>query len=438
MDLGFEAVSTDDLLDQITAACEVLAARAGPDSALAAMEQAGRLVRALDLAEAGLATLVAEVDASGVFKRAGFPSTVAWLRSGLAMRHGRASERVAFARQLQRLERTAALLVAGRLSADEASAICQAAVRLDDADAADAEDILLGMVEDGCTVQQIGRAGDRITDLIRQRRGQEPEPEDSQCGFKRSWLTTSKSLDGGCWVKGWFHAEHAAAFDEIIGPLAQPTAQGDDRDLAERTADALFSVLTSGNKGAGVTIVIDLAAYAAATAPTGPQQASSASGPTAHGPGESTPARLLDGTPISVMHARRIALSAGINALILGRGGLPLYLGRTVRFASAAQRKALLVLYETCCVVGCPIPAHLSEIHHLNGGWKLGTPTDIDQLAPVCGWHNRFIDDHPQRIAQRRDARGRVVIAIQSPWGVREAEGVRKIPTQVRKRPREP
>jgi hypothetical protein len=127
---------------------------------------------------------------------------------------------------------------------------------------------------------------------------------------------------------------------------------------------------------------------------------------------------LLDGTPISAADARRIALTAGISALILGRGGLPLYLGRTVRFATPAQRKALLAVYDTCCVHGCEIPAHLSEIHHLDGGWKLGTPTDIKRLAMLCGWHNRWVETNPDRINQTRDTQGRTVLKILPPWHV--------------------
>ena len=128
------------------------------------------------------------------------------------------------------------------------------------------------------------------------------------------------------------------------------------------------------------------------------------------------PARLLNGTPISAQDARRIALNAGISPLLLGHHGSPLYLGRTVRFVTPAQRKVLLALYETCIVHGCHIPAHLCEIHHLGGGWKLGTPTDIDQLAPACGWHNRWIDHHPDHITQTTDTHGRTVIKIQPLW----------------------
>jgi hypothetical protein len=125
---------------------------------------------------------------------------------------------------------------------------------------------------------------------------------------------------------------------------------------------------------------------------------------------------LLDGTPISPQDARRLALNAGISALILGRDEIPLYLGRTTRFATSAQRRTLLAQYDTCCVTGCQIPAHLCEIHHLNGGWKLGTPTDINQLAPLCGWHNRWCETHEDQITQTRDSRGRTVLKIIAPW----------------------
>ncbi|MGI8336229.1 hypothetical protein ACRYCC_40330 [Actinomadura scrupuli] len=131
-------------------------------------------------------------------------------------------------------------------------------------------------------------------------------------------------------------------------------------------------------------------------------------------------ARLLDGTPISPGRARQIALNAGVSTLLLGPGDLPLRLGRTVRFATSAQRRALLAMYESCCVLGCQIPAHLCEIHHLDGGWKLGTPTDLDRLVPACGWHNRWIEDHTDQIIQTRDTRGRTILEILPAWHDRQ------------------
>ncbi|MGI8332181.1 DUF222 domain-containing protein [Actinomadura scrupuli] len=442
---------------------------------------------------AGETDVLPRVDAHGHF---GFPSVASWLRERRGMLHRRAAERVTVARQLPRLERVRKLLSGRGLSFGFASSICSASSRLDDADAQVAEDILLGMVEDGCTVTQVAKAGERITDLVGERLGREPEPADSKRGFARSWMTRSKSLDGGSWFKGWCDPEHTAAFDQIIGPLARPRARGDDRDLAQRTADALFSVITEGNRGAGVTVIIDLAAYAAATGDPGPfthapragtdtgtstgtgtststgtgtgtgtgSEAASSSGAgtdvgsdaeearealssrneadrardgdgpghtgvpgvrgtTSPSTGRRRPARLLDGTPISPGDACRLALNGGVSSLILGRNGIPLYLGRTTRFATSAQRRVLLAQYETCSIVGCRIPAHLCEIHHLDGGWKLGAPTDIDRLAPLCGWHNRWIEGHQDQVAQTRDDRGRIVLKILPPWSTRRTTG---------------
>ncbi|MGI8334941.1 DUF222 domain-containing protein [Actinomadura scrupuli] len=542
MDAGLADASWGELAQACEAIAAELATRPAPEPGLAALEVAETVGRAVDRAEAALAVLVARVDVSGVHGEHGFPSTVSWLRERLGMRHGRAAERVTLARQLPRLERVRKLLSGGGLSFGFASTVCAATPRLDAEDAAVAEDILLGMVEDGCSVGQVAKAGDRITDLIAERLGREVEPEDSKRGFARSWMTRSKSLDGGSWFKGWCNPEHTAALDQIIGPLAKPRAQGDDRDIAQRTADALFSVLTEGNRGAGITLIIDLAAYTAATGDTGPfthtprthtprtgtasgpptprnadnghaagsrsaehdvPQGAAAQSPSAPGrpsrsdtwrdvqgdavsgdpaqshtgrdaaesnaarsegvewdaaesgaasdvaetghaaercaahdvgvpdermrrrPGSSPPgalpgalrrpARLLDGTPISPEDARRIALNAGISGLILGHEGIPLYLGRSIRFATSAQRRTLLAQYDTCGIAGCRIPAHLCEIHHLGGGWKLGTPTDIDQLIPLCGWHNRWIETHEDRVDQIRDDQGRTVLEILPP-----------------------
>jgi hypothetical protein len=110
-----------------------------------------------------------------------------------------------------------------------------------------------------------------------------------------------------------------------------------------------------------------------------------------------------------------VALAGGINLLLLGNGGHPLYLGRQVRCVTPAQRKVLEALYPTCAVAGCDIPTHLCEIHHLGGGWKFGTPTNIDQLVPACRFHNQWIEDHPHHTTETRDNNGRTQLLIQRP-----------------------
>jgi hypothetical protein len=109
MEYGLASLSTGDLVRFMEAVAAELALRTPPESGTAALEWAEALGRSIDLAEAGLAVLVARVDTCGAHQQWGFPSAVAWLRGRLGMRHGRAAERVTLARQLPRLERPAHL-----------------------------------------------------------------------------------------------------------------------------------------------------------------------------------------------------------------------------------------------------------------------------------------------------------------------------------------
>jgi hypothetical protein len=385
------------LVEAAEAIAAELAARTAPESPTVCLEEAEILGRAIDRSEAAMASLVRRVDAAGEARRWGFTCTTAWLRARLGMRGGRAGDRVVVARQLPRLSRIAKLLASGDLSYGYATAICQAVTRLDDTDATTGEEILLELADAGGTVKDVAKAGDRIRDLVAERDGREAPPADSKRGFERSWAEQSRSLDGSSWVKMWLNAEDTAVFSQALEPLAKPVGAGDDRDHGHRLADALISVLARGHRTTGATVIIDLETLQ----------------------GSDKPARLPGDGVIPARRARQIALNAGVNALLLGSDGRPLYLGRTVRFASPAQRRVLQTLYDTCVVDGCEIPAWLCEIHHLGGGWKLDVPTDIDKLVPACGWHNRWIEDNPQRVEEHRDRRGRVTIRCLPPWRVR-------------------
>jgi hypothetical protein len=393
--------STGELVEAAGVIALELASREAPGSAVACMELAEGLGAALDVGEAALARLVHRVDASGEVHQWGFSSTSAWLRNRLGMRTGRAGERVTLARQLGRLSLTAKRLRAGDLSYGYAATISEAVSRLDDADALAGEQILLGLADGGGSANQVAKAGYRISEVIAERDGREPEPEDARRGFKRSWIQRSRSLGGGSWFKGWLSPEHTAVFDELVDPLAKPTGAADDRDHAERTADALFCLLTQGHHRATVTVIIDLDTLYGGTTPAY---------------GETAPARLLGGGRLAAQRARELALTAGVSALILGPGGRPLYLGRRSRFATHGQRQTLLTRYAHCAAEGCEIPARLCEIHHTGGGWKAGVPTDIDRLAPLCGFHNQWVEDHPRRVQETTDGQGRYVIRCLPPW----------------------
>ncbi|MFI0353077.1 DUF222 domain-containing protein [Actinomadura sp. 9N407] len=431
------ALSTGALVDMAAAVASELAARQVHDSAAVCMEWAEALMRAADVQESVLARLIGVVDGSGELRRWGLPSTQAWLRSRLGMRDARAKERVQLARQLPRVPEVAERLGDGSLSSGYAVAIVQSVARLGEEDCVRAEELLLEMADDGFSAGKVAAFGSRIREVIAERDGTEQAPDDAVRGYERSWIASTRSLDGGRYVKGWLNAEDAAVWDGILGPLAKPAGPEDRRDLPERTAAALSSVLSGGHRGTKVTLVIDLDTLTGGTTPhhdrTGkPVERLPGAVPAAVswplrdvGGRGGVGARLLDGTPIPAEQARRIALSAGVSPLLLGSGGVPLYLGRRVRFASVGQRRVLEALYPRCVVRGCEVPGTLCEVDHVQG-WVLGdAPTDVDRLALCCGWHNRAKHTDPGLFQIDKDQDGRFIYRLLPPP---DAHGQRRPP----------
>lgn len=72
---------------------------------------------------------------------------------------------------------------------------------------------------------------------------------------------------------------------------------------------------------------------------------------------------------------------------------VPLYLGRSRRLASLGQRLASFAADggEMCSAPGCTQPATRVEMHHAARDWAEGGLTNIDELAPACGIHNRMV-----------------------------------------------
>jgi len=68
-----------------------------------------------------------------------------------------------------------------------------------------------------------------------------------------------------------------------------------------------------------------------------------------------------------------------------------LYLGRSKRLASPAQRIVLHARDIGCTRPGCAVPGYWTQVHHLVD-WKHGGRTDIDNLTLACGPDNRLIE----------------------------------------------
>lgn len=86
----------------------------------------------------------------------------------------------------------------------------------------------------------------------------------------------------------------------------------------------------------------------------------------------------------------RFGCSAVFERVLLAPNGAVLNLGRTVRLATAAQRRALAARDKGCIIPGCTRPANQTDAHHVNG-WATGALTDIAELALLCGPHHNAV-----------------------------------------------
>ena len=84
----------------------------------------------------------------------------------------------------------------------------------------------------------------------------------------------------------------------------------------------------------------------------------------------------------------------------------------TERFANQKQRDMACMVSPVCAFPGCRHGAYGSEIHHVDA-WKHGGYTNMDNLVPLCRYHNRINDDDPWR-----KSRGRIAMIRGAPWWI--------------------
>ena len=99
---------------------------------------------------------------------------------------------------------------------------------------------------------------------------------------------------------------------------------------------------------------------------------------------------VLADLPIPVIE-RRIC-SGGLRLLVTGPDGEALYLSRSHRVFSKAQRKALSVAAGgRCQYPGCRVPDPFLEAHHAQWYGRDAGPTHIDNGIMLCSYHHHLI-----------------------------------------------
>ncbi|MEU8194324.1 DUF222 domain-containing protein [Microbispora amethystogenes] len=122
--------------------------------------------------------------------------------------------------------------------------------------------------------------------------------------------------------------------------------------------------------------------------------------------------------PVSSVH--RLARTSTLVRIVMDAAGQVLDMGRKVRLATPAQRRAIFARYATCWVDGCPLPATLCQIDHAEN-WCSGGLTDLKLLGPACQFHNRDRYRHPNRYTRRNIGDDRWAFTYRNPYSTRRA-----------------
>ncbi|MBX7453261.1 HNH endonuclease [Mycolicibacterium sp. 3033] len=296
-------------------------------------------------------------------------------------------------------EATAAAQAAGALGAEHVAVIATFHKDLPawvDVDTRAAADRQLSSLGAGLTPEDLKKSADRLAAMIDQ---DGPEPSDADRARKRGITLGEQQADGMSRLTGWITPEARATYEAIQAKLAAPgmcnpddqtpcvdaepeerQRREDTRSAAQRTHDAWLAVgrmaLTSGDLGSHnglpVTVIVS----------TTLQELERSAGVAVTGGGS-----LLPMTDLIRMAAHAHHYLAVFDA----HTNQPLYLGRTKRLASPAQRIMLHSSARGCTRPGCTVPGYWAQVHHVTD-WKNGGTTDITNLTLACAPDNRMVE----------------------------------------------
>ena len=249
----------------------------------------------------------------------------------------------------------------------------------------------------GLDPDALRKAAERLLALIDQ---DGPIPDDAERARKRFLSLGRQGADGMTPFHGLLDPQARATWEAIAAKWAAPgmcnpddtepcikgtpsqeQISGDTRSVGQRQHDVLTaigrSVLASGelgqHNGLPVTIIVS----------TTLQELESAAGC----------AVTAGGTLVPMRDVIRMAGHSHHYLTVFDKHtGEVLYLARSRRCASPAQRIVLHSRDRGCTAPGCTVPGYGTQVHHIQGWAKDNGQTNIDVEVLACGPHNRLAE----------------------------------------------
>ena len=267
----------------------------------------------------------------------------------------------------------------------------------------------LAQLAAGLGPTELRAAADRLAYLL----DQDGTFSDADRARKRAVSIGRQGRDGLSKLTGWLTPQARAVIDAVLATWAAPgrcnpeddtpcvdgqpgerSVGRDRRTQAQRNHDALIavgrSVLCSGelgrHKGLPATIIVS----------TTLQELQSGAGQAVTGGGSLLPMADLI----------RLASHAYHYLVVFDRHTQqPLYLGKSKRLATPAQRIVLHARDRGCTRPGCTAPGYWCDAHHVDGWAAANSPTDVDTLTLACPPDNRLIEETGWTTRTRADGR---------------------------------
>lgn len=374
IDPGFgDGGGADEALGMVLAGVELLGSeeRAGWSSAA----RSGRVLEVADAAErlqAELVRAVAAWDGNGDDAADGSLNATAWLTHRIPCTRASAARLVSASRLTRRNARIEKALDTGEVTVSHVEQIARVVKGREDIFATHGDVLVDAGLE--LRPEEFRTVAARWRALADDELGRCDDPHDTT----RNELTLSPTL-GGLSIRGWFNTAMGIEIKNLVENYGHPDpvrGSGVPRTKAARNAAALYVLLFGGRGEApkNIDIVID-------------EKTMAGQWPTDLGDVRCD----VDGYgPVPCSLIRSWLSEAVLRRVVMAESEV-LDLGRGVRLASRAQKRALRHQHGGCAVPDCARPPHWCDAHHVTP-YANGGVTNLKDLVFVCRRHHHMID----------------------------------------------
>ena len=341
-------------------------------------QEAVEVSRAIDVLEQRLAEVGQQVCKRGSYRKTGFLSVTSWLAHTTDLDNATSRRLLAIGKALEANPKASKLAGEGGLSRTRLRILTSAAEAHPGHYEAQ-EDMLLEF-SSTLTLGVFKKSVAYWSNCADAERAEYDAAQQRQA----THLYASQTFGGMLDVDGSFDPESGEiilqALDAAMTPEARRDgAAGDLRPAPRRRADALVQICRQY-----------LASYPGVVGGHRPQASLIVDLETLRG-GQGKRCDLSRTGTITPETALRILCDAEVSRVIVSGDSVPLDMGRAVRTATPAQRRALAIRDGGCAHEGCDRPPEWCDVHHRKH-WINGGETNLDDLELLCRPHH--IEEH--------------------------------------------